>query len=140
MARETTENERETLCNAIIMAEQGSKFIETWLARMYEVFDGTWSRHSCLEPALLSGELPEEISVVDKDYFFHYSYTLEGLAALLGKVDGPPENVCSIHMWSHLWWSQERTDFIKFHNGMLTEDFIRNVDTTYNLLARQYLD
>lgn len=140
MGRETTPKERETLCNALILAEPGSVFIEHWLARMYEVFDGTWNRHSCLEPALLSREIPDAIDVVDREYFFHYSHTTEGLVSLLGKVDSPAENVCSIHMWSHLWWDPMRTDFISFHNGMLTEEFIRKVDTTYNLIARKYLD
>jgi hypothetical protein len=140
MGRETESNESETLCNALIMAEQNSAFIKNWLARMYEVFDGTWNRHSCLEPALLSKEFSQDISVVDKEYFFDYSYTTEGLASLFGKVDLPGENVSSIHMWSHLWWDRDRTDFIRFHNAMLTEDFIRNVDTTYNLLARRFLD
>ena len=140
MGSETASQERETLCNALILAEPGSVFIERWLARMYEVFDGSWSRHSCLEPALLSKEFPDAIDVVDREYFFHYSYDTEGLVSLLGKVDNPGEKVCSIHMWSHLWWDPMRTDFISFHNGMLTEDFIRKVDTTYNLIARKYLD
>ena len=140
MGRETTSKEGETLCNALILAEPGSVFIERWLARMYEVFDGSWSRHSCLEPALLSKEFPEAIDVVEREYFFHYSYTTEGLVSLLGKAGSPAEKVCSIHMWSHLWWDPMRTDFISFHNGMLTEDFIRKVDTTYNLIARKYLD
>ena len=140
MGRETLSEEKETLCKALIIAEPGSIFIKNWLARMYEVFDGTWNRHSCLEPALLSKEFPQSISVVEKEYFFHYSYTSEGLASLFGKVDPIPDTVCSIHMWSHLWWDESRTDFIQFHNGMLTEEFIRNVDTTYNLLARKYLD
>jgi hypothetical protein len=43
-------------------------------------------------------------------------------------------------MWSHLWWDAGRTDFLHFHSGFLTEDFIRRYDTTYNRLARRYLD
>lgn len=140
MGRETIEGERETLCNALIMAEPGSVFVESWLARMYEVFDGSWSRHSCLEPSLLSKKLTDSINVIDKEYFFHYSCTIEGLASLFGKVDTSGEKKCSIHMWSHMWWDESRTDFIRFHGGILTEDLIRNVDTTYNLLARRFMD
>jgi hypothetical protein len=33
-----------------------------------------------------------------------------------------------------------RTDFTAFHAGLLTEDYIRNVDTTYNIVARRFLD
>lgn len=140
MGRETEKDESETLCNALILAEPGSEFIQRWLERMYEVFDGSWNRHSCIEPSRLSKEIPASIEVVDRDYFFHYSYTTEGLISLFGKVDMPVEKLCSIHMWNHLWWEPDRNDFIRFHNGMLTEDFIRNVDTTYNLLARPFLD
>ncbi|MDX2477813.1 MAG: glycosyltransferase [Gammaproteobacteria bacterium] len=139
MGREKELGEHETLCNALILAEPHSVFIERWLSRMYEVFDGTWSRHSCLEPAMLSREMPEMIEVVEQEYFYHYPYTTEGLISLLGKVEAPPDKVCSIHMWSHLWWGPERTDFIHFHNEMLTEEFIRKYDTTYNLIARKYL-
>ena len=140
MGRETTANEAETLCNAVILAEPESIFIETWLQRMYEVFDGSWNRHSCIEPALLSRQIPEQIKVVDREYFFHYLYNAQSLAALLGSVDEPADKVCSIHLWSHLWWDPSRNDFIRFHNGMLTEEFIRQVDTTYNMLARRFLD
>lgn len=140
MGRETEPGSDETLCNALILAEQGSEYIQRWLKRMYEVFDGTWNRHSCIEPSLLSREMPGAVEVVARDYFFHYAYNTEGLAALLGREDVFPETLCSIHMWSHLWWDPMRTDFISFHNGMLTEDFIRKVDTTYNLIARKYLD
>jgi len=140
MGRETTEEESETLCNALIFAEPGSQFIRRWLERMYDVFDGSWNRHSCIEPSRLSKETPASIKVVDREYFFHYPYTTEGLASLFGKVDIPGEKLCSIHMWSHLWWESDRNDFIRFHNGMLTEDFICKYDTTYNLIARRYLD
>lgn len=140
MGRETDSDEEETMCNALIMSEPGSEFISRWLSRMYEVFDGTWNRHSCIEPALLSTQMPDDIKVVDREYFFHYPVTVQGLVSLLGKVDMPDEKVCSIHMWSHLWWEPTRNDFIHFNNEMLTEEFIRKYDTTYNLLARKYLD
>ena len=140
MGRECTGDEDEKLCNALIMAEKDSLFIKKWLERMYEVFDGTWNRHSCIEPSRLSKEMPEFVEVVDKEYFFHYTYTVEGLASLFGSVDMPDEHLCSIHMWSHLWWESTRNDFIRFHHGMLTEEFIKKYDTTYNLLARKFLD
>ena len=140
MGRENVPGDRESLCNALILAEKDSVFIERWLSRMYEVFDGSWNRHSCIEPSLLSKEMPGEIDVVDREYFFHYPCTVAGLASLLGKVDMPAEKVCSIHLWSHLWWDPSLTDFLHFHNEMLTEEFIRKYDTTYNLLARPFLD
>lgn len=140
MGRESKAGEDETLCNAVILAEPGSEFIDQWLSRMYEVFDGSWNRHSCQEPSILSKQMPTAIEVVDKEYFFHYTHTIGGLVSLLGKVDMPTEKVCSIHLWSHLWWEPNRNDFIYFNNEKLTEGFIRQFDTTYNLLARRFLD
>lgn len=139
MGRETSGGEDETLCNAVILAEQGSVFIDTWLQRMYEVFDGSWNRHSCVEPGRLSREMSAQITVVEREFFFHYPITTEGLVKLLGKVDKPGDKVCSIHLWSHAWWEPTRNDFIRFHKDMLTEEFIRKVDTTYNILARRFL-
>lgn len=140
MGTENPAGGEDTLCNALIMAEPGSRFIDNWLQRMYQVFDGSWNRHSCIEPALLRRQMPDTIRIVPRDVFFHYPYTSDGLADLFGRVTEVPDAVCSIHMWSHLWWEPWRTDFVRFHNGMLTEKFIREVDTTYNLVARRYLD
>src|SRR5262245_50121218 len=38
-----------SLCNAFLMAVPQARFAHVWLERMYQVFDGTWSRHSCTE-------------------------------------------------------------------------------------------
>jgi hypothetical protein len=48
--------------------------------------------------------------------------------------------VYSLHLWAHLWWDAWRTDFSTLHAAQITAQHIRNVDTTYNLLARQFLD
>ncbi len=48
-------------------------------------------------------------------------------------------DIYSMHLWAHLWWDEGRTDFTDFHAGLLTEAFIRSEDTTYNVLARQFL-
>jgi hypothetical protein len=140
MGLEAADSDPPTICNALIMAEPESVFVSTWLERMQAVFDGSWNRHSCVEPALLSQSMPEQIHVVPPTPFFHFRYDRMGLIALFGRKAEVPEDLCSIHMWSHLWWEPWRTDFIPFHHGQLTEKFIREVDTTYNLIARRYLD
>jgi hypothetical protein len=45
-----------------------------------------------------------------------------------------------MHLWAHLWWDEARTDFTDFHAGLLTESYIRSQETTYNVIARQFLD
>lgn len=128
-----------SLCNAVIFSQAGSEFIEKWLMQTHIVFDGTWNRHSCREAAILSEENPDLINVLEQDCFFHFPCSTEGLSSLLAKVSALPDNLYSIHLWEHIWWDKHRTDFVRFHAGMLTEDFINEVDSTFNLIARDFL-
>jgi hypothetical protein len=129
-----------SLCNAVIMAAPGAAFIRRWLARMYSVFDGTWSRHSCVEAGKLRSEFPDELLVAPKRYFYKHMWTREGIHTLLQGCDTDYTDVYSMHLWAHLWWEPWRTDFTEFHKGMLTEDYICSVDTTFNVVARRFLD
>ncbi len=128
-----------SLCNAVILARAGARFGRVWLDDMYHVFDGSWSRHSCAHAAELAARMPAEIYVAPQRYFYRYMWTREGIADLFERLDGDVEDVYSIHLWSHLWWEAWRTDFSRFHGGLLTEQYIRTVDTTYNVLARRFL-
>lgn len=129
----------ESLCNAFIMAEQSSEFCRKWHTSSYLVFDGSWSRHSCIQARVLSRTMPHAIHVEPKRSFYKHSWTKEGLETLLLGLDLDYEHVYSFHLWSHLWFDQRRQDFTDFHGGQLTETFIREVDTTYNVIARQFL-
>jgi len=66
-------------------------------------------------------------------------WTPEGIRALLEENHPWPEKALSVHLWAHLWWDRKRRDFSAFYADLLTEDYIRNVDTTYNLAARPFL-
>jgi hypothetical protein len=131
---------RPSLCNALMLARAQAAFPARWLARMGEVFDGTWSRHSCQEAARLWGEMPDAVHVVPPRYFYRHAATREGVHALLEGLDPDFHDVYSLHLWAHLWWDEWRTDFSAFHAGLLTERHIRTVDTTYNVIARGFLD
>jgi hypothetical protein len=71
--------------------------------------------------------------------FYSYMWTRDDLRRLLGECEQVGSDVASIHLWAHLWWSEQRRDFPSVHAEMFSEDYIRNVNTTYNLLARPYL-
>ena len=128
------------LCNAFLMSARDSMFARAWLDRMYQVFDGTWNRHSSDEAARLSRVMPGEVRVVPTRHHYRFPCTPEGIRTLLQGIDTDLEDVYSVHLWAHMWWSPLRTDITTFHKGLLTEQFIRTVDTTYNLIARRYLD
>ncbi len=128
-----------SLCNALMMAEPGSEYARQWLAQSYDVFDGTWSKHSCQQAAVVAEQLPQSVKIVPQVHFFKHIWTIEGIHTLFEGLDSDFEDVYSMHMWNHLWWEQGRSDFSQFHAGLLTEKYIRETDTTYNLIARQYL-
>jgi len=130
----------ESLCNAFIMSRPGAPFAGGWLAEMYALFDGTWDRHSCYGAALMRDRMPDAVHVVPQDWFYRYRWTREDLALLLEGLDRERAGILSIHLWSHLWWEPSRRDFSDFNKDMLTERYVRECDTTYNLIARPFLD
>ena len=131
---------RPSLCNAVMLARAGAAFIAQWRTRMAEAFDGTWSRHSCREATQLWSAFPGAVHVVPPRYFYRHAATPAGIHALLESLDLDFHDVYSLHLWAHLWWDEWRTDFTAFHAGLLTVEHIRTVDTTYNVIARGFLD
>ena len=128
-----------SLCNAFIMAERNAPFGRMWLDEQNNAFDGSWSQHSTLLPDRLAQKYPDLVHIEPPRSFYKHMWTPEGLKNLFNACDADNEGVISMHLWAHLWWSRWRCDFSDFHAGLLTEKFIREVDTTYNLLARKFL-
>jgi hypothetical protein len=106
---------------------------------MADAFDGSWSNHSTILPQKLSTEHPDLIHVEPVRSFYYHSWTRKDIEKLFRGYDPDYSGIISIHLWSHLWWSKSRRDFSNFHAGLLTEDLIREVDTTYNVIARRFL-
>jgi hypothetical protein len=131
---------RPSLCNALIMAQPAAAFARCWLARMTDVFDGTWSRHSCQEAVRLWGEMPDAVHVLPQTCFYKHAPTRRGVQALLEGYDPDVAGVYSLHLWAHLWWNEWRTDFTAAHAGSVDEDYVRTRRTTYAELARRFLD
>ncbi len=130
---------RPSLCNALIMSQKGSEFAKIWLDAMEKEFDGSWSKHSTLLPYRLSKKYPDLIHIEPSRTFYRHMWTIEGIRTLFEECDRDLEGVISMHLWSHLWWSKKRKDFSSFHGDLITEDYIRNIDTTYNIIARPFL-
>ncbi len=130
---------RPSLCNALMLSESRSVFAVMWRRTIAAALNGTWSNHSTLLPYELSQRLPEAVRVEPRRSFCHYGPTREGLFRLFEQLDRDTSGVFSIHLWAHLWWQAERLDFSVMHAGLFTEDFVRNFDTTYNVLAREFL-
>ena len=134
-----TKRLRPSLCNAVIMSEPQGEFLRTWFAQLKHAFDGTWSNHSTFLPYQLSQQYPHLIHIEAIRSFFYHGPNPEGISTLFQQCDTNFSGIYSMHLWSHLWWSWRRRDFSTFYAGQLREGYIRDVDTTYNVVARQYL-
>lgn len=136
---QVTGQTKHSLCNALIMCAPRAEFAVRWRAALDGAFDGSWSGHSTLLPQRLSEEHPHLIHIEPARSFYKHMWTRDGLHSLLEGCDPDFEGVYSIHLWSHLWWEKDRRDFSDFHANLLTEDYIRDVPTTYGLVARRFL-
>ena len=128
-----------SLCNALIMAEPDSEFIRRWLDAMPTAFDGSWSNHSTFLPYRLSQEYPALIHVEPESRFFYLDWTPSGIGDLFERAVALPDDGLSLHLWAHLWWDRERTDFSRFSADQFTAAYVRTAGTTYARLARRFL-
>ena len=123
------------LCNAVMLAEPGAQFIEHWL-ETYSTFrstgtDAFWSEHSVTIPYKLSKEYPFLVTKLSP-YTFHYPIYDEMGLSLLFEKDVFFKNAFVHHLWESMAWEKYLKD--------LSIDYIKTVDTTYNRIARKYLD
>ena len=134
--------DRPSLCNAVILAQSDATFLRRWRSRMGDAFDGSWNNHSCAEASRLWLAIPDEITALPRERFYYFPWTRTGLSRLF-ESDETAElqrrGVYSIHLWSHLWWSETRTDFSAFHAGLITPERIRRGQSTFCLLAQRFL-
>lgn len=122
------------LCNAVLLSEKNSAFINLWLQE-YKTFrsqgrDKYWNEHSVLIPLELAAKHPQHITQLNP-YAFHYPlYDAAGLKMMFEEVHAFPEAYLH-HLWESFAWDK--------YMSKLTPDYIRTVDTTYNLVARKHL-
>jgi hypothetical protein len=131
------------LCNGIILAEADSVFGKEWLSGFdpatsrWQGFrsrghDEYWSEMSVKYPAHLATLFPEHITTAPYDAFHWPTWTDEHLEWLFrGRGDDFPNAYCH-----HLWQSQSWDGYLKD----LTPEYIKRVDTNFNLMVRRYFD
>ena len=135
MAKELLHNgEEHGLCNAVILAEKGSKFIQYWLST-YKHFrskgkDIYWAEHSVRVPLKIAELYPNTLHIEPERSFFYPSYFQEDLKMLFQKNLSFPEAYVF-----HLWESLSFDSYL----SKLTREYILAVDTSYNIIARNFL-
>lgn len=126
----------EGLCNALMMAEKGSRFAAAWLKDHVHCFQGgepgsrEWDNHSIFYPSLLARKMPDAIHIEPQKSFFHFLYTRAGIAAMFDRNEPLDSDVYSLHLWENCSWSRIQG---------LTPEVLRSEDTTYNRIARTFL-
>ncbi len=128
-----------SLCNAVILARPGSRFVSRWLDEARASFDGTWNRHSCAAGARLWADAGDSLHVLPQRAFYRHGPTRAGLRALLEERDPRLDGVASLHLWAHLWWDESRVDFTRFHAGAFTPEWVARGESTVAAIARRYL-
>lgn len=122
------------LCNAALLAEKNSPFVNLWLDT-YASFrskgrDKYWNEHSVFIPIQLAAAHPDKITFLGP-YAFHYPlYDKPGLESMFEKVTNFPEAYLH-HLWESFSWEP--------YLSKLTVKEIFEKDTTYNLIARRFL-
>lgn len=130
---------RGSLCNALMLARAGSRFGARWMERMPAAFDGRWSNHSCQLAHELAEEMPETLHIEPSVSFYPFMWTADDFRRLFEEDHPFPETSYSVHLWAHLWWDRDRTDFSTFHAGRIDERHVRRGATTYSRAARAFL-
>ena len=122
------------LCNAALLAEKNSPFVNLWLDT-YASFrskgrDKYWNEHSVFIPIQMAAAHPDKITFLEP-YAFHYPlYDKPGLESMFEKVTNFPEAYLH-HLWESFSWEP--------YLSKLTVKEIFEKDTTYNLIARRFL-
>jgi len=130
---------RPSLCNAVIVAQPGARFVARWLDEARASFDGTWNRHSCAAAARLWRDAGDSLHVLPSRALYHLGPTRAGIAALFEQVEPRLAGMASLHLWAHLWWDEARVDFTRFHAGLFTREWVERGGSTVAAIARRYL-
>jgi hypothetical protein len=122
------------LCNAVLLAEKDSPFVNLWLDS-YSSFrskgkDDHWNEHSVFVPGRLAAANPDMVTQVGPYAFPYPLYKKPGLQAMFEKVSVFPG--AFLH---HLWESMSWDDYL----SKLTVKDILERDSTYNCITRKFL-
>jgi hypothetical protein len=117
------------LCNAVILAEKESEFIEHWLNQYQSFNSQQWDTHSVQLPLHLSQILDVPITILPYTSFHYPLYTQEGVEDLF-KYDKEYPEAYAHHLWESNSWPLVKD---------LNEETIKTKDTTYNKIARKFI-
>lgn len=122
------------LCNAVMLARPKARFLKKWLWS-YTSFrskghESHWDEHSVIKPKILAEKHGKHLTILN-EYRFHYP-TWEKEKLKLMFEESHAFDQAFVH---HLWESASWDNYI----SKLTVEHIKTVDTSFNLIARQFV-
>ncbi|WWD17440.1 hypothetical protein CI109_101881 [Kwoniella shandongensis] len=125
------EMEPKGLCNAVIVAKKGSKFLKRWLDT-YEVFrEDKWTEHSVEMPWTLARMYPTLVTVLSERAFFWPLWTEDHIHAVYETKEYDFEK--SGQLAYHAWESKARS-----HLSKLDPATINKIDSSFTRMARRF--
>jgi len=119
------------LCNALIMAREGSEFGKLWYEGALSEYNGSWNYHSVRYPKELAVTHPQLIHVEPQRSFYKHMWDEKGIKSLFGSIDSDISDCYSFHLWENVSWAD--------HLKNLIEKDIVTLRSTYGLIARSVL-
>lgn len=134
-----TKSQSYGLCNAVILAEKQSAFLQRWLEEYHSFrstgLDQYWDEHSVRLPLRLAKDLKGSdralVHIEPYTTFFDPGFQDEELTRLFERCEEFPESL-SYHLWAGFSY--------KRYLARLSLGNILEVPTTYNLLARRVMN
>jgi mannosyltransferase OCH1-like enzyme len=121
------------LCNAVMLAEPGSKFLQAWFENFRSFRskgrDEYWAEHAVLVPLKLAPTMPDEITLLPKEAFFYPDWTEAGLQQMF-YLNECFEQAFVHHLWESLSWGALRS---------INESSTKHLDCTYTAILNRVL-
>lgn len=133
------------LCNAVIMAKPGTKFLKTWYDQYRNFKPAEWNKHSVFLPLELARRNAEDLHIEDPFAFFWPTISSPGVlwrkrdprASFLMKskemlAEMILQQAYCMHLWNQGWGNKYLKD--------LTPAYIRETDNLFSRLCLKFVD
>ncbi|HUN73056.1 MAG TPA: glycosyltransferase [Steroidobacteraceae bacterium] len=136
LAQERADSDR-GLCNAVILAEPGARFLLRWHAE-YQSFrsrgkDDFWIEHSVQAPSRLARQFPDELCVLPQTAFYWPSWDPEGIRLMFESTERLAlTGSYATHLWESMTWERYLKDLVPGR--------VRAIDSNFHRWARPYLE
>jgi hypothetical protein len=118
------------LCNAVILSEPNSTFIQRWLERFNKDFEPhDWNHMSVRVPHLLSWLYPDIVHVLPPASFFKYNWH-----NIIDIFNGDTSDLTGVYC-IHLWESKLYHPILKH----ITPEDVMSRDCLYNRIGQSYI-